>query len=48
MGRKVVHISLPDEIYYKFKDIAHKEHLKLSTWIRKKVLELLSKGSGKG
>jgi len=46
MGRKTVHISLPEEIYYKFQEIAKREHLKLSTWIRKKILEAIN-GSGK-
>lgn len=45
MARKVVHISLSEEIYFKLKEYAKREHLKLSTWIRKKILDLLnSKG----
>ena len=42
MGRKVIHISLPDEDYYKIKETARKEHLKLSTWVRKTLLEVFN------
>jgi hypothetical protein len=42
MKRKIVHISLPDEAYYKIKEFAKKEHLKISTWIRQIILKLIN------
>jgi hypothetical protein len=40
MVRKVVHISLGEEVYRKFREMAKREHLKLSTWIRKKLMDI--------
>jgi hypothetical protein len=42
MGRKVIHISLPEEVYYKIKESARKEHLPLSTWVKQRLLKLLN------
>ena len=47
MGRKVIHISLEDETYYKIKERADKEHLKLSTWVKQKLMELLNRVNNK-
>ena len=42
MARKIIHISLKDDEYFCVKEQAKKEHLKVSTWARQKLLELLN------
>jgi hypothetical protein len=46
MKRKTVHISLPEEIYFKLQDFAKKEHLRLSTWIRQMILKKVNNNGG--
>jgi len=43
MKRQVIHISLVGEIYYELKKRADKAHLKLSTWVRQKIMEIIKK-----
>jgi predicted HicB family RNase H-like nuclease len=42
MPRKIIPISFPEEIHRKLKLIAEKEHLALSTWIRKTILDFVN------
>lgn len=44
---KVIPIHFSPEIYYKLKEEADREHLPLSTWIRKILLHHLNKDGKK-
>lgn len=42
MARKIIHISFKEDEYFCIKEQAKKEHLKVSTWARQKLLGLLN------